>query len=569
MMGAAMSGADRFKRTLPVLVLVPILLFGAVTWRNLGRWLASEDPHRRVDVLVVVAGAPDERVPKAIALADRGLAREIWVILSSEGPVLREPHAIRAYARARHTHATMRFVGRSKTLIKDAHLVRDRLRTMSGGPRTVAVVTAPLRLARTRLVFRRTLGESVRVWGDGTPYNAGKWWRAQRVTTTLEGAKLLATFALIGPAPSGVHAHPSPLRPVRAAAGAVVVAFVVGALCRVVARRMGFVALPRLWRAHSIPTPMLGGAAIVAGLVGGAVASGGVRVGSEGVVAVVGIVVLALVGLVDDIAGLGSRTRLIWAGVAGIVAWLLGLRADVFGAGTVAEIGNIALTLLWFVGITHALNVLDHIDGVTAGVGAASAGTIAAVAALNGQTVVSVAAAALAGACVGYLIHNVHPARLFMGDMGALALGFALASLSLALRSGQHPPLSFGLLALVLGVPIFDTTLVTISRMRTGRRVALGGTDHSSHRLIARGFSVRRAAAALWGVQVVLGLAAVALNESSRAIGWVIVVVMGLSGLATLGFFLRMEPWTPPTHHHVSESTKRTVGRGPPRRGEV
>jgi UDP-GlcNAc:undecaprenyl-phosphate/decaprenyl-phosphate GlcNAc-1-phosphate transferase len=531
-----------------------------VAWRDLGRWLASEDPPRRVDVLVVAPGSPDSRIPAAIRTARRGLASEIWVILSSDGSVLRERDAIRGYARVHHSPAPIRFLGRSQTLIRDAKLVRTRIEASDDRP-SVAVLTAPIRVARTRLVLERTLREDVQIWSDGTPYNAGRWWRAHRVTTTLEAAKVLATFALIGPAHSGVGASPSPLRPLRAAAAAVAIAFVVGGLCRVVARRMGFVALPRLWRAHSKPTPMLGGAAILAGLIGGAVASGGVRIGSEGVVAAVGVVVLAMVGLVDDIGGLGSRTRLVWAGIAGIVAWLLGLRAEVFGAGTLADVGNIALTLLWFVGITHALNVLDHIDGVTAGVGAASAGTIAAVAALNGQTVVSVAAAALGGACIGYLIHNVHPARLFMGDMGALALGFALASLALALRSGQHPPLSLGLLVLVVGVPIFDTAVVTISRMRAGRRVALGGTDHSSHRLIARGFSVRRAAATLWAAQLALGLAAVALNESSRAVGWIIVILVALGGLAAFILFLRMDPWTPPTHHAVSESTKRAVAR--------
>src|SRR5207245_2294613 len=229
--------------------------------------------------------------------------------------------------------------------------------------------------------------------------------------------------------------------PLRALVGAFVVAAIVGAACRRIAHRLGLVAVPRLWRSHAMPTPMLGGLAILLGIGAGGLAAGGIRIGGLGAVAAAGVIVLGLVGFVDDIAGLGPGTRLAWAAVAGTGAWLLGLRVDLFRNATGAEFVDGLLTVLWFVGVTHALNVLDHIDGATAGVGAASAATIAAVAAIGGQFVVAAAAAAVAGACLGYLVHNFPPARLFMGDMGALALGFALAALALGLKPHQHVPL--------------------------------------------------------------------------------------------------------------------------------
>jgi UDP-GlcNAc:undecaprenyl-phosphate GlcNAc-1-phosphate transferase len=207
------------------------------------------------------------------------------------------------------------------------------------------------------------------------------------------------------------------------------------------------------------------------------------------------------------------------------------------------------------------MNFLDNVDGVSAGVAAVSAATVTIVAVSSGQFVVAVAAAALAGACLGYLVHNFPPARLFMGDMGALAVGFALASLTLALRPKQTSPLSIVVAILALGVPIFDTTLVTVSRLRAGLSPSTGGTDHTSHRLLERGYSLRSVLGVLVAAQVVLGGLAVALAVSSRGVGWAIAAVAALVGLGALAVSLRLSVWTPPVHAEVSEDVRHALAR--------
>ncbi|HVL80310.1 MAG TPA: MraY family glycosyltransferase, partial [Actinomycetota bacterium] len=336
-----------------------------------------------------------------------------------------------------------------------------------------------------------------------------------------------------------------PLRlPLSALGGGFAAAAVAGLVVRPVARRLGLVARPRLWRAGAAAVPLMGGVAILAGLGAGVLAGGGLAVGPAGAVAAVGVVVLAVVGFLDDLTGLGPWTRLAWSAAAGAAAWLLGLRAVVLvGDGALDDIVNLAVTALWFVGVTHAINMLDNMDGSASGVAAVSAATIAVVAVLSGQWVVAVSASALTGGCLGYLVHNVHPARVYMGDLGALSLGFALAALGLALRPGQTPPASFFVAVFALGVPIFDTALVSVSRLRDGRPVALGGTDHAAHRLRARGLGVTASAASLWGAQAMLGLAAVGVAVSGRGGAWVIIAAVALGGAAALAWFLRQPTW--------------------------
>jgi UDP-GlcNAc:undecaprenyl-phosphate GlcNAc-1-phosphate transferase len=501
---------------------------------------------RPVDLLVVPAGDADVRVPRALKLLERGRAKRVWIIPSGSGPVLNEPRAIEAFAKAEGRSGDVAVVGRrSRDLVRDARAVAARLSRTSRRTKSdpeIAVVTAPFQIARTRLVFSRETGTDVLTWRDGSRADTRGW-----VAVASEAGKLLGTLAVLGPGPE-LRPGPVPARlPLRALVGGLIVAAAAAAVCRPLARRLGMVAIPRLWRAHTTPTPMLGGLAILAGLAGGIVAAGGVRPGALGLAAGAGVVVVAVVGLIDDIAGLGVRVRLLWAAGAGTVAWLLGLRAMVVpSTGGAGDAINAAVTVLWFVGVTYALNNFDNIDGAVGGVAAISAGTFAVAGAVGGQFVVAVAGAALAGACIGYLVHNVHPARLFMGDMGALGVGFALAALGLALAPKPSAPLSMAVPVIAIGVPIFDTVMVTASRVAARRSPAEGGTDHASHRLLARGLTVRQSAAFLWGAQAVLGVLAVVSSQASEPLAAALITVFVAGGIASLVVFLRMEPWRPP-----------------------
>jgi UDP-GlcNAc:undecaprenyl-phosphate GlcNAc-1-phosphate transferase len=543
-----MSRRQRLKTALPILVLgLGVVLFGFVS-RNLGHWLAASDPVERVDVIVVASGEADRRIPTAIEHLERGLANRLWVLARADGPVLHEPETIAAYLKAEGVdrNRVRVFAEGTGDPLRDAHLVARRLLSERNIDR-IAVVGATLDQARTKLVFSRTVQPEVRIWSDGAPYDANTWWRAERSATLIEAAKYLATLATLGPGPEVLPEKVTPGVPLRAFVGGALIAFAVGALGRRIAPRLGMVSVARLWRSHDRPTSILGGFAIVAGLGGGMLTGGNVRLGALGAVAGAGVVLISTVGLVDDIAGLGAIARLVWAAGAGAAAWLLGLRIVALTAEEpIADLVNAALTILWFVGVTLALNLLDNLDGVTAGVGAASSIAIAVAAALGGQFVVTAGASALAGACIGFLIHNVHPARLFMGDMGALALGFALAALALALTPHPTPPLSMAVPVMALGIPIFDVVLVTISRFREGRSPATGGTDHSSHRLLAAGLSPRQSAAFLWMGQLLLGAVAVFVSRSGHVVGYALVAATGACGVIALVVFLRLPVWAIP-----------------------
>ncbi|MEX2393914.1 MAG: MraY family glycosyltransferase [Actinomycetota bacterium] len=543
----------RSRKLLPVGVLVVAVAVAGTVWSNLPGWLSTPDAFEDVDVIVVPAGEPDVRIPRAFDLLERDDvdAAEVWVLPSGSGPVLREPDAIEGYAKERGLEGRVEILRRSRSLLRDARALAARLEREERGARDgpgdlkSAVLSESLEIARTRLAFERETGEHVAVWRDRTRSDARGWFAVVSETTNV-----LTTLFALGPGPLLEPGTAVPLSlPLRALAGGLIVAFVVGHLCRPLARRLGLVSIPRLWRASPTPTPMLGGIAILAGLAGGILAAGGVRRSGLGMAAAVSIGIVALVGLIDDVAGLGARVRLMWAGAIGAVAWLLGLRALALAPDTgIGDVVNGLLTILWFMGITFAVNNLDNIDGAVGGVAAAAASGMGISAVLGGQYVVAVAAAALAGASLGFLVHSAHPARLYMGDMGALGLGFALAALALALQpaDGVGPPLSMAIPVIALGVPIFDTVVVSISRIRAGSSPAVGGTDHVSHRLMTGGMSVRQAAAFLWGAQALLGVLAVAISRSNATLGWALVAVFVAAGLAALRVFLRMAPWKPP-----------------------
>lgn len=333
---------------------------------------------------------------------------------------------------------------------------------------------------------------------------------------------------------------------VQAAGAAVVASLTLGLVARTIGLRAGIVTVPRLWRVKARPTPLLGSLAIIAGIAAGVVVGAPDAMGSPKLVgATVGVVAMAAIGFVDDLRRLTPRTRLLYTAIVAEVAWMMGLRAAAFSDGAIGDVANALLTMLWFVGVTHAFNVFDNMDGASAGVAMASSLSIAALAAVTNQGVVVVLGLAVAGGCFGYLVHNVFPARLYMGDSGALAVGFGVAALGLMLEPPTARPLGFVLPVIAVGVPIFDTVLVTISRMRGHRRVAIGGTDHLAHRLQVAGFGVRAVPALLLCTQLMLGGVAIVIAMMPRVAGWAVLVMIACAGVMLLLLLLRLPEWTP------------------------
>ena len=311
--------------------------------------------------------------------------------------------------------------------------------------------------------------------------------------------------------------------------GALTVAWVLTPLLLKTAIRRQVLDVPDERKAQTSPVPYLGGVAIVGGFSAMVLAAAAYdRAPSVllelGTLLGIGLV-LALMGLLDDLrGGISFKLRLLIEVAAGVVVHLTGSGADLPGP----EPLSLLVTVLWVVGITNAFNLLDNMDGLSAGVAALASATFCLIAALNGQYLVAALAAATAGCATGFLRHNFHPAKIYMGDAGSLFLGFLLAILGLKLQLSDTPaPVALFVPLLVLGVPVFDTTLVTWQRLRHGRSPFQGGRDHASHRLVYVGIPVPVAVCLLYAATV--------------ALGWLAVILARLdttSGLLLVGFVL-------------------------------
>ena len=304
-------------------------------------------------------------------------------------------------------------------------------------------------------------------------------------------------------------------------------------LCGPLANRLGVVARPRGDRWHRRPVPMLGGLAIAAGSAAGLVTAGHLAPHLVGLV--VGAAACVVLGLLDDLRPFSPQTKLTAQLVIATVAVASGLRLPVTGVVW----GDTLLAILWLVALSTALNLLDNIDGLAAGVGGIAALAMALLFADAGRMDAALLAAAVGGACAGFLIHNTAPASIFMGDAGSLFLGFIVGGLALAAGAAQQPgslaALSLPLLIVLL--PIFDTAFVAVHRFVARRPIAQGGIDHPSHRLVAAGFSERQAVVALYGVSALGAVAAVATARIGLADTGIAIVLL-LIGLVMLGVFL-------------------------------
>jgi UDP-GlcNAc:undecaprenyl-phosphate GlcNAc-1-phosphate transferase len=261
-----------------------------------------------------------------------------------------------------------------------------------------------------------------------------------------------------------------------------------------------------------------------------------------------GATIVAIVGFLDDRGWLHHQIKLfLGMPVAAVVLLASGVHANVFHVLVGGKTGtwlDAALTIVWVVGVTASFSILDHMDGLCAGVAAMASAFFALLAYLNGQTVVTTLAAATLGAAAGFLRWNFKPAKIFMVDGGAMFLGFLMAALGLKLRLEQSSNLA-GWLApvLILGATIFDTTLVTISRSRRGLLpFAAPGKDHSAHRLANLGLGERGAVVAMYLGGAIGGSAAVVTAYSS-SLGAAIVALLAVTAMVVAVVWLEQAPY--------------------------
>lgn len=302
-------------------------------------------------------------------------------------------------------------------------------------------------------------------------------------------------------------------------------------IARRLALRAGVVDQPSARKVHTRPIPLLGGLAMYGAFLVALVLFTDRFYIPQLIGIVVGATWVSFLGIWDDRVGLGAGLKLSGQIFGGLILIVTGVTVNLFQQPLL----DAAITLFWVVGITNAMNLLDNVDGLSGGVAAIASAFFLLIAALNGQYLVGSLAAALLGVSLGFLLYNFNPASIFMGDAGALFLGFVLAAVGIKLRFPNNTYLVTWMVpVLVLGLPIFDTTLVVLSRLRRRVPFYLGGKDHLSHRLVQRGMTTREAVMALYLVSGALGVLAMFVMQVHIIEAYVVAAVVAVVGLVAL-----------------------------------
>jgi UDP-GlcNAc:undecaprenyl-phosphate/decaprenyl-phosphate GlcNAc-1-phosphate transferase len=336
--------------------------------------------------------------------------------------------------------------------------------------------------------------------------------------------------------------------------GALVISLVLVPIVRRLAIKREVLDTPGAHKSHSTPVPYLGGLAMVVAfslaVVAGAIVkqdlsfSGGLVTFNRGLVLnrgastlgelflILGLALgLSMMGLIDDLKGLNPFLRL---GIEIAVASAVIAYGIQFTSPLPDGIDAI-ITMIWIVGITNALNLLDNTDGLAAGVTGIAGVTFFILAYANDQPFTALLALGLSGCTLGFLKSNFHPAKIYMGDAGSLYLGFLLSCIGLKIRVNQDETPQLFIPAIVLGVALLDTTMVVVSRIKRGVSPFEGGKDHISHRLMRLGVSVRRGVTIILFGGATCGLIGVALyNIRGQAGYWVVAAVLTIAGASTV-----------------------------------
>ena len=284
---------------------------------------------------------------------------------------------------------------------------------------------------------------------------------------------------------------------------------------RKIALKIGAVDRPNLERkTQKEPVPYLGGVAIAIGITVASFAAllysdSSAETFNRALSVLLPAILISAMGLYDDLRGLEPWPRLVAQTIAGIAVAVYLIQNETLGQVFGNQIVDYVVTIIWVVGICNSINFFDNLDGGASGTVAVISIFLFAIAFNQGQSLVSALAVVTAGATLGFLIWNKSPAKIYMGDAGALFLGIIIAVLTIRLDpevSSQSRSLSIPLL--LMAVPILDTTTVVISRLSRGISPFTGGRDHLSHRLMRKGLGRRSTAYVLWGMAALFGVVA-------------------------------------------------------------
>lgn len=322
---------------------------------------------------------------------------------------------------------------------------------------------------------------------------------------------------------------------IAAFASAFAITLVTTPLAKKISYLVGAIDYPKDRGMHKKPMPRMGGIAIVLGFMITVLVMyrfehtlelrqfAGFMVGAS---------IIVVLGIVDDIKNLRARFKLCIQILAAMIVIFSGIKINVvlWPVTTYLQTFSIPITLVWIVGVTNAVNLIDGLDGLAAGVSSIAALCLMVLCIMTGTITAVMLTAALAGACLGFLPRNFNPAEIFMGDSGSTFLGFVLAVSSILGVFKGYAILAVIVSMLCLGLPVFDTMFAMLRRMIRHKPIMQADRGHLHHRLIDRGFSQRQAVLILYGLSLICGLLAIFISfKDSRTIVVVILTVLVLS----------------------------------------
>ncbi len=314
-----------------------------------------------------------------------------------------------------------------------------------------------------------------------------------------------------------------------------VISFVTTPIVKTLAHKVGAIDVPKdERRMHTTPIPRMGGLAIFLGFLLSVLVFVPISRQMQGIL--LGAVVIVILGIVDDIMPLPALLKLIvQIAAALIVVWHGTVIEAITNPNLLSDslhlhlgVWGVPVTVIWIVAITNAVNLIDGLDGLAVGVSSIASISLLVIAIMVSEQSVAMIMAALAGACIGFLPYNFNPAKIFMGDTGSTFLGFILACMSIQGLFKFYAVVSFAVPFLILGLPLFDTTVAIGRRILHGKNPMSPDRGHVHHRLIDMGFNQKQSVAILYMMSGLLGLSAVVLTSSGelRAIMLIIAILL-------------------------------------------
>ena len=325
---------------------------------------------------------------------------------------------------------------------------------------------------------------------------------------------------------------------------------------KILAHKIGAIDVPDgKRRVHKSPIPRLGGLAIFFGFIVAILLFVDIDVQTRGIL--IGTLLIVITGIIDDVKQLRASIKLVVQIIAATIVVCHGVQIVAISVPTfIVSSGilplkwfSIPITVLWIVGVTNAVNLIDGLDGLAVGISSIATFSLFFIAILAGEPTVALISAALAGGCLGFLPYNFNPAKIFMGDTGSTFLGFILSVICIQGLFKGYAIISFLIPFLILGLPIFDTGMAIARRIHDKRPIMGADRGHLHHKLIDMGFSQKQTVAILYVIAMLLGLSAVVLVERGAQTAFLLISVV----LLLLIFGSRVMSWQTEHIKHTLE----------------